>query len=489
MTRRIVASSLGVATAFAFGAAMLPLRDHLSIATAGLVLVVPVVVGVIAGGYPGGLASVAAGFLVFDFSYIPPYNTLTVGTAQNWVPLGVYVAVMLMVAQVVAHLRAARLQAQRREAEARRLYLLSELLVENGTQDELLQTIVRAISTVFDVQDVAVLLPDEEGLHVVAAAGAPLQREQLRGLQPAPGVPVAVGSAGPDSAGLRTLILTAASGPVGMLALRGPSGPPADDALLRTFANHAALALERVQLRTAAQRSALLEEVDRVRRDLVGAVSHDLRTPLATMKVATSTLLDVHAELSPEEGRELYTLLDIQTDRLTRLVTSLLDMNRYESGVLKVDRRTSVVLDLVGEALAGLRPALGEREVTFDLPGSLPPVDVDPVLMVQVIANLIDNAQRHSPEGEAIRVGGEVKGDVVEVSVSDRGKGVPEDERESVFDSFVRFDTGGRSGLGLAIVKTFVEAHGEKVWVDDAPGGGARFVVTMPISPDPGEQR
>jgi two-component system, OmpR family, sensor histidine kinase KdpD len=477
-----VASSLGVATAFAVGAVMLPFRAHLSIATAGLVLVIPVVVGVITGGYVGGVASILAGFLIFDFAYIPPYNTLTVGQAQNWVPLGVYAVVMLLVAQVVAHLRTARAQAQRREAEARRLYLLSELLVENGSLDELLETIVRAISTVFDVEDVAVLLPADGGLRVVAAAGTPLQTEQLHALQPTPGVPVAVGSAGTAGQGLRTLILTAASGPVGMLVLRDPSGPPADDALLRTFANHAALALERVQLRTVAQRSALLEEVDRVRRDLVGAVSHDLRTPLATMKVATSTLLDVHAELTAEESRELYALLDIQTDRLTRLVTSLLDMNRFESGVLQVDRRPSLVLDLVGEAVAGLRPALGERAVVLEFPANLPPVDVDPVLMVQVVTNLVDNADRHSPEGEVIRVGAELKNDLIELSVTDHGKGVPDDERQSVFHSFVRFDTGGRAGLGLAIVKAFVEAHGERVWVEDGPNGGARFVLTMPIS-------
>lgn len=482
MTRRIAELGAGVMTALALGAVLLPLRSHINIATVGLVLVVPVVVGVIAGGYPGGVATVLAGFLVLDFAYIPPYYTLTVGAAENWAPLVVYVVVMLLVAQVAAHLRAARLEAQQREGEARRLYLLSELLVENGSVDDLLHAIVRAISTVFSIQDVAVLLPDEQGLHVVAAAGVPLTEHELRALYPATGVPVAVGSVGGTEVGLSSLILSAPSGPVGMLAFRGLSGPPADDALLRTFANHAALALERVQLRTKAQRTELLEEVDRIRRDLVGAVSHDLRSPLATMKVATSTLLDLHADVSPEESRELYSLLDIQTDRLNRLVTSLLDMNRYESGVLQVQRRPSLVLDLVGEALAGLRPALGDREVILGFPGNLPTVDVDPVLMVQVVTNLVENAERHSPDGEPIRVAAERKDETIELSVTDRGKGVPPEERESVFHSFVRFDTGGRAGLGLAIVKAFVEAHGERVWVENAPSWGARFVVTMPVS-------
>jgi two-component system sensor histidine kinase KdpD len=465
----------------ALGAAMVPLRAHLSIATPGLVLVVPVVVGVIVGGYAGGITSVLAGFLVFDFAYIPPYNTLTVGAGQNWVPLGVYVVVMLLVAQVGAHLSAARTSSQRRENEARRLFTLSELIVENGSVEELLETVVRAISTVFEVEGVALLLPGADGLRVVATSGALLTNDDLRSLGPASGLPVAVG-AGPGEARLRILVLSAATGPVGMLVLKGLSGLEADDDVLRTFANHAALALERVQLRTKAMRSELLEEVEKVRRDLVGAVSHDLRTPLATMKVASSTLLDPSSRLSDSETRELYSLLDIQTDRLTRLVTSLLDMNRYDSGVLRVERHASVLLDLVGNALVGLRPALGEREVTLDLPASLPPVDVDPILMEQVLANLIDNADRHAPEGEAIEVGAKLVDDHVVLSVTDRGKGVPAAERETVFQSFVQFDTGARAGLGLAIVKAFVDAHNERIWVEDAPTGGARFALTMAIS-------
>jgi two-component system sensor histidine kinase KdpD len=175
-------------------------------------------------------------------------------------------------------------------------------------------------------------------------------------------------------------------------------------------------------------------------------------------------------------------LIDVQTDRLTRLVTSLLDMNRYQAGVLGVERRPWAVLDLVGEALAGLRPTLGDRAVDLDLPASLPAVDVDPVLIGQTLVNLLDNAERHSPPGEPIAVSAQTRAGRVAVSVTDRGPGVPRDERETVFQSFVRFDTGGRAGLGLAIAKTFVEAHGERIWVEDVPEGGARFVFTLPVA-------
>lgn len=480
MRTRLAGSAVGVAAAIALGAAMLPLRPHLSIATAGLVLVVPVVAGVIAGGYLAGIVSVAAGFLVYDLLFIPPYNRLTVGTGQNWVVLGVYVVVMLLVAQVATHLTTARSDAQRREEEARRIFTLSELLVEDGSIAELLDTIVTAIWTVFEVEGVALLLPVDNQLSVAATAGVAMTDDELRQLHPESGLPVRVGITGETRGEFRAVALSAAGGPVGMLVLRGLSASVAEGAVLGTFANHAALALERVQLRARALRSELLEQVDRVRQDLLGAVSHDLRTPLATMKVASSTLLDPEITLTDADTKELYGLLDVQTDRLTRLVTSLLDLNRYQAGVLRVDRRPSAVLDLVGEALAGLRPALGDREVELDIPDLLPDADIDPVLICQVLVNLLDNADRHSPAGAPVAVAAEMRGDRVALSVSDRGEGVPRDERDTVFESFVRFDTGGRAGLGLAIAKAFVEAHGERIWVDDADGGGSRFVFTMP---------
>ena len=489
MRVKVTGSAIGVATAIALGAAMVPLRSHLSIATAGLVLVVPVVAGVIAGGYVAGVVSVAAGFLVYDDLFIPPYNRLTVGTGQNWAVLGVYVVVMLLVARVAAHLKEARSEAQRREVEARRLFTLSEMLVEDSSIEELLETIVNAIWTAFEVDGVALLLPVGDQLAVAASAGMAMTDQDLHQLHPESGLPVRVGITGGSPGELRAVALSVMSGPVGMLVLRGLPGSAADRDLLATFANHAALALERVQLRARALRSELLEQVDQVRRDLLGAVSHDLRTPLATMKVASSTLLDPETTLTDADARELYGLLDVQTDRLTRLVTSLLDMNRYQAGVLGVERRPWTVLDLVGDALAGLRPALGDRQVDLDLPDRLPSVDIDPVLIGQVLVNLLDNADRHSPPGQPVCVAAEMHGDRVALSVTDHGPGVPGDERDGLFESFVRFDTGGRAGLGLAIAKTFAEAHGERIWVEDVPGGGARFVFTMPVATGEGALR
>jgi two-component system, OmpR family, sensor histidine kinase KdpD len=486
---KLAGSVVGIMISVALGAAMLPLRAHLSIASVALVFVVPVVAGVMIGGFRAGVASVAAGFFLYDLVFIPPYYRLTVGSSQNWVVLGVYVVVMLLVARVVANLESARSEAHRRAVETRRLFELSELLVEDRSVDELLETIVQAVATVFDVPGVTLLVPDSDRLAIAASAGDELSRDQLRQLDPQSGVPVSMDT-GPGAPHLvRTVALTAAGRPVGILAMRGAAPSEADRALLRTFANHAALALERAQLRDQALRSEVLEEVDRLRHALMGAVSHDLRTPLATMKVASSTLLNPSAPLSDSDRNELHGLIDTETDRLTRLVTNLLDMTRFDAGVLEVRRASRSVRSLVDEAVAALRSALGERSVQMSIADRLPDVDVDQLLIGQVLANLLDNANRYSPPDSQITVTGEIRSDRIAISVADQGLGVPLKEREAVFDRFVRFDTGGRSGLGLTIAKTFVEAHGERIWVEDGPGGGARFVFTLPPAVDHGVGR
>jgi two-component system sensor histidine kinase KdpD len=473
---------VGVITAAGLGAAMLPLRSRLSIASVALVLVVPVVAGVTIGGFRAGVASVAGGFFVYDLVFIPPYYRLTVGSAQNWVVLGVYLVVMVLVARVVSNLEAARSEANRRAAETRRLFDLSELLVEDRSVGELLQTIVRAVATVFDVPGVTLLVPEGDRLTTAASAGEELTRDQLRQLDPRSGVPVRLDTGPGAPHQVRTVALTAAGRPVGILAMRGAPPSDADRALLRTFANHAALALERAQLREQALRSELLEEVDRLRHALLGAVSHDLRTPLASMKVASSTLLHPASPLSAADQHELHSLIDTETDRLTRLVTSLLDMTRIDAGVLEVRRAPHSVRALVDQSLTSVHSALSEQSVLVQVEDRLPPADIDQLLIGQVLANLLDNASRFSPPDGRITVASQVRGDRIAVSVADEGPGVPVTEREAVFDRFVRFDTGGRSGLGLTIAKTFVEAHGEHIWVEDVAGGGARFVFTLPLS-------
>jgi two-component system sensor histidine kinase KdpD len=485
MGRRQLAASargtaLGLVLVAALSAAMLPLRDHLSVATSALVLVVPVVASVSAGGFAAGVISAATGFLLYDLLFIPPYYTLEVGAGQNWVALGVYAVVTIVVARVVSQLNAAKSEAQARAEELRRLFDVSELLVRDASTVDVLQTVVASVVQAFAVDGATLLLPDDGRLEPAASAGAPLTERERNRFSRAR-VPVSLEEASFDGVALQAVPLSASRGPIGLLVLRWPGGLPRQTELLRAFANHLALALERARLRDQALRASLLEEVDRLRRALVGAVSHDLRTPLATIKVAATTLLDSGSAVSPADAKELLGLIDNQADRLDRLVTNLLDMTRIQSGALELRRQVVDLEGVVIDALSSLGLSTTDARVRWEPDGGLPAVDVDPVLIRQVLANLVDNGLRYSPEGTpvVVRATPEGAGTIV-VSVTDRGPGVP---RKLVGDAFQMFNqrpAGGRGGLGLAIAAAFVQAHGQRVWVDEAYSGGARFLLTLP---------
>jgi two-component system sensor histidine kinase KdpD len=434
-----------------------------------------------------------AGFFVYDLVFIPPYGTLNVGVTSDWVALAVYVVVMLLVAQVVAQLDAARSQARRRETEIRRLFELTDLLIGEKPIGELLALIVSAVHDAFELHSVVLLLPSAEGpgirvsrLEVAASAGDPLSDDELRRVTPAPGRPTSLGTSSTGDDEVHSVALSATGRPVGLLGIKGRVLSRHDRDLLLTFANHIALTVERAQLREQALRTELLDEIDRLQKTLMGAVSHDLRTPLATIKISASTLRNPGADIAPAEHQELLALIEDQVDRLNRLVTNLLDMSRVQSGALELRRAPIAVIDLVTEAGRGLGLTGPAGRITTELADDLPLVDVDHLLIGQVLTNLLDNASRYAPPDTAIAVSGRVRGDGrVEVVVTDDGPGLRPDERSAVFEMFTGRGSAGGSGVGLWIAKAFVEAHGEEIWVQDTAGAGARFCFTLPVALEP----
>ena len=475
----------------ALTALMLPLRSHLSIATTALVLVVPVVVGVASGGYLAGVVSVIAGFLVYDYFFIPPYLTLNVGATENWVALAVYAAVMLPVARVVAGMNLARSQARERGLQIRRLFELSTVLVEDRLLSDLLSLIVVTLAEVLNARQVALLLPAGKQLEVVAEAGVPLSDEDRRRLQPAGGQVVHLdvvtdrhAKKGKVSDPMR-LALVASGRPVGMLAITGITMTDQLREPLLLFANQIALAVERAQLRERALHARLTEEVEKVARMLVAAVSHDLRGPLASIKASSSTLADpqLNETLDARARHELVELIDTQTDRLATLVTNLLDMSRVQAGVLKPRTTLTAVADLIATVLADLPMNSPARRAEVEVPADLPPVDIDAILISRVLANLLDNAGRHAPPHTPVTVHAVCTGpDAVTISVTDRGPGVTPNRRKEIFGLYFRRESDTGTGLGLAIAKTFLDAHKQPIWVEDNPGGGARFCFTLPAA-------
>lgn len=463
-------------------AAMLPLRSHLSIATTALILTVPVVVGVVSGGFLSGVLSVVLGFLVYDFFFIPPYLTLYVGATENWAALGVYVVVMLPVARVVAGMNAARANASRRGMELRELFELSGMLVEDKPLDELLNMIVNSVRDIFGAGQVALLLPRGDELEIVASAGEPLTQLDRDRLRQRRGE---VAGLDADGAGRRgeplALALVASGRPIGMLVVSGVHVDKYEHEPLLLFANQIALAVERAQLREQALRAQLTEEVERLAQVLVAAVSHDLRAPLASIKASSSILADSDLELAPAKVRDLAALVDGQVDRLSGLVTNLLDMSRVQAGVLRPRRTVISLVDLVDGVLSDVNPALRARVQPLAL-DEVPAVDVDVVLMTRVLTNLLDNAARHGPKATPITIDASAAARTITVTVSDHGPGVGPDRRSEIFGLFPRRASDAGTGLGLAIAKAFVEAHGERIWVEEALGGGARFCFTLPVA-------
>jgi len=412
---------------------------------------------------------------------------LAVGSAEHWVALIVYVIVMLVVARVVVHLQRAQAVADEHDEDTLHLYELSDVLIGHKPLTELLQVVVDTIRATFGPRFVALLLPDEGVLAVVASAGDPTD-DELADLAPPPGRPQRLATAeAPTAGGVLRVALTVAGRPVGLLALSDLTVDPHRRYLLNTYANQAAMAIERSQLREQAMRSELLEEVDRWRGALMGAVSHDLRTPLSTVKTAVSALRRPENGLTPADREELLALIENQSDRLDRLVTNLLDMTRIEAGTLELQRAACPVSELVDAALAALDATVPPERVTVDVGSDVPAVEVDQLLISQVVANLVDNALRYSPDGSPVEVRATLVGEVVELAVCDHGPGIAPEQRDRVFQMFNRVAGGGRAGLGLAIAKAFVEAHGESIRMDETPGGGASFVITLPVSPVPAD--
>ncbi len=253
---------------------------------------------------------------------------------------------------------------------------------------------------------------------------------------------------------------------------------------LNSFANQAALAIERAQLVEKARATELLEVTEKLQRSLLDSVSHELRTPLVTITGALSALEEDAAHLDAAAQRSLAAAAHEEAERLNRLVANLLSMTRLEAGAMHLALTDADVEDLVGSALDLLGARTHGRRIETRIPPDLPMVQVDFVLMVQVLVNLLDNAIKYSPPDAPILVFAERDAASVRVGVTDRGPGIPSPDLDRVFDKFYRIqrqgDVGG-TGLGLSICRGIVEAHGGRIWAAAAPEGGTTVTFVVPI--------
>jgi two-component system sensor histidine kinase KdpD len=475
----------GVVTAVLLMAILVPVcaafRDDLTLASVILIFLFVVVIVSLIGGFWPALAAAVAASLLLNYYFIPPIHQFTISDPQNVLALVVFVAIAALVSRVVDQAARRTSEAARSNAEAETLSTLAGSLLRG---ERALPALIERVRETFAVDSVALLRRESD---------APASSQ--------------AGPSTPSSGGLRgTWSLVASTGinpcgnpdegdaevPVGddlTLVLRGRPLAAEDQRLLAAFASEVAVAYQQRRLADAADTASKLAESDRTRAALLNAVSHDLRTPIASAKAAVSSLLADEVQWGEQDRRALLVTANSALDRLTALVTNLLDLSRLQSEVLSIACGPVGLEDVVSNALAMIT---GGDQVSLEVPPDLPEAIADPGLLERAIANIVENAMRYTPEGERVRIAASVYADTVELRIIDRGPGIPEDAREAVFEPFQRRDdravsTSAGVGLGLAIARGFVQAMHGTITLEDTPGGGLTVSIGLPTAPGSSE--
>jgi len=438
---------------------------------------------------PSALAAVL-GVATFDFFFVPPYMTFAVHDTQYAFTFAVMLLVGLLISTLAVRVRSQAEAAHSREERTQALYAMSRDLAAARTAEEVAEAASRHVAHVLQ-GEAEVLLPDAEGRLAPHPAGSSPDARETAVAQWAfdHGQLAGMGTDTLPGASALYLPLRGTETVLGVLAVRPPARllPFAPDQLnlLESLAHQAASGLERVRLASEAERSRLAVETERLRSTLLSSVSHDLRTPLAAITGAASTLLE-STSLGADVERDLKEAIREEAERLNRLVTNLLDMTRLDSGSVSLHRDWESLEELVGTALTRLDKALADRPVTVDIPSDLRPVPVDGVLVEQVIVNLLDNALKYTPPGSPLLVTARATGGEVVLEVADQGPGLPPGAEEQVFEKFYR---GGHTqrgfGLGLPICKAIITAHGGRIWAENRSPRGATFRFTLPMGDAP----
>ncbi|MGA5451515.1 DUF4118 domain-containing protein [Streptomyces umbrinus] len=421
-----------------------------------LFLTLTVAAALLGGLYPA-LASAVVGSLLLNWFFTPPVHTLTIADPKNIVAIAIFVGVAVSVASVVDLAARRTHQAARLRAESEILSVLAGSVLRGETS---LEALLERVRETFGMESVALLERDSD-VDPWTCAGS---------VGPRP-------CQSPENADVDV--------PVGdhmALALSGRVLPAEDRRVLAAFAAQAAVVLDRQRLQSQADQSRALAEGNRIRTALLAAVSHDLRTPLAGIKAAVSSLRSEDVAWSEEDQAELLEGIEEGADRLDNLVGNLLDMSRLQTGTVTPLIREIDLDEVVPMALGGVP----EDSVELDIPETLPMVAVDPGLLERSVANLVENAVKYSPAEEQVLVSASAMADRVEVRVVDRGPGVPDAGKDRIFEPFQRYGDAPRGagvGLGLAVARGFAEAMRGTLTAEDTPGGGLTMVLTLPAAP------
>ncbi|MBV9749770.1 MAG: sensor histidine kinase KdpD [Acetobacteraceae bacterium] len=488
-----IGSIAAVAAALAVA---LGLRQVLGVSSAALVFLTAVLASAVTWGLWPSLLACLISVLAYNFFFLPPLYTFTIADPDNVVALFFFAVVAVVASNLAARVRAQAVTARQRARVTEELYQFSRKLAGAASLDDVLWATAHQIALMLKVR-VVLLLPGEAGLAV--QAGYPpedvLDEADLAAAKWTWESNQAAGRGADTLPGARRLFLPMQTGrgPAGVIGIDrdepGPMLTPEQQRLLSALADQAGLAVERINLVRDVDRARLAAESDRLRSALLTSISHDLRTPLASIMGSASSLTSAGIDLDAEERRELARTIQEEAERLNRFIGNLLDMTRLESGPLQPSGTLADLSDVVGVALQRAGKILDAHRVEVDLEADLPMLRIDMVLMEQVLFNLLDNAAKYAPGGSMVRLCAWRDGSWVRLRILDEGDGLPPADLERIFDKFYRAGGADRgragTGLGLAICRGFVEAMGGTITAanrTDRPG--AAFTISLPVPAD-----
>ncbi len=455
-----------------------------------MIYLLAVVVAAVRLGRRPAMLTAFLGVLAFDFFFVPPHLTFAVADTQYLITFVGLFTVGIVISNLVARSRERADVIRVRELQTAALYYLTRDLAASADITSVMQAVISNVEEALHAK-AAIFLAEGEHLDLLehstelafdpkeqAVADWAFRNRHMAGR----GTDTLV------SANLIYLPLHTTTSQLGVLAVQMEDEleyrSTESRRLLDAFAIQAAMAIERVQFSRQAEQAQILQARENLERALLNSISHDLRTPLVSVKGALSTLKDKSAQLSASHRAELMETACAEAERLNRFVGNLLDMTRIEAGALRPHREPVEIQDLIGCALNALEQRLGKRTLELSVPAGTPPVTIDLVLMTQVLVNLLDNALKYTPAEKPIAITAHTAPPWLILEVNDHGPGIPEQDLKRVFDKFYRIpvpEGAGGTGLGLSICKGIVEAHHGRIKALNREGGGLKIVIELPL--------
>ncbi len=439
------------------------------------------------------LASVLA-LLCINFFFLPPVGTLTIDDPQNWIALFAFISTAIIASQLSSLARARAREAERRREELFKLYQLSQSIIINPNSETVRLSLARQVANEFAVDYCGLFAQTEKGnwqqlsvavnndygqavepdFHLLESSFA--NGEILTARLPVKAVEFTDAQVfyAPLKIGMKS---------IGVLMV---SALTLERETVEAIAGLVALALERTAMLKELSHTEALKQSDELKSALLASVSHDLRTPLTSMRAAVDSLLQPQAKWDEAAQHEFHLIISEEVQRLTRLVQNLLEMARIEAGELHLAKEWAAVSELISNALERCQDALANHPIEVLADEMLPLVKIDSLLITQALSYLLENAAKYSSGGSAIKICGQVKSKKLVVSVADQGMGIAPEEVGHIFDKFYRSDTKPvkqtvGTGMGLSIARGIIEAHGGKIFVESALGRGSKFTFEIPV--------